>query len=55
MRIHLHRPFPVYPNGFPDEVMAQYKAQTGRSWLGNYPASGTVIIDELGEKQNNDW
>jgi phosphopentomutase len=46
--IHLHRPFPVYPNGFPDEVMARYEAETGRGWLANYPASGTTIINELG-------
>ena len=51
MGIHMHRPFPVYPNGFPDEVMAQYEAETGRGWLGNVPASGTVILDELGAEQ----
>ena len=51
MGIHLHRPFPVYPDGFPDEVMAQYEAETGRGWLGNVPASGTVILDELGAEQ----
>ena len=46
--IHLHRSFPVYPDGFPDDVMARYEAETGRGWLGNYPASGTAIIEELG-------
>ena len=51
MGIHMHRPFPVYPNGFPDEVMARYEAETGRGWLGNVPASGTVILDELGAEQ----
>jgi phosphopentomutase len=50
MGIQLTKPFPVYPNGFPPEVMARYKAETGRGWLANYPASGTVIIDELGEE-----
>jgi phosphopentomutase len=48
MGIHLTQPFPLYPNGFPPEVMDRYAAETGRGWLGNYPASGTVIIDELG-------
>lgn len=48
--IHLLKPFPVYPNGFPAEVMDEFAKQTGRGWLGNTPASGTVIIDELGKE-----
>ncbi len=50
MGIHLHQPFPVYPDGFPPDVMARYEAESRRGWLGNYPASGTEIIDELGEE-----
>ena len=50
MGIQLAQPFPLYPNGFPPEIMARYEAETGRGWLGNYPASGTAIIDELGEE-----
>ena len=50
MGIQLRQPFPLYPNGFPPEVMSRYEAETGRGWLGNYPASGTVIIEELGEE-----
>jgi phosphopentomutase len=50
MGIHLPQPFPLYPNGFPPEVMARYEAESGRGWLGNYPASGTEIIDQLGEE-----
>ena len=50
MGIHLKQPFPLYPKGFPPEVMNRYEAESGRGWLGNYPASGTVIIDELGEE-----
>ncbi|OUM97958.1 MAG: phosphopentomutase [Firmicutes bacterium ZCTH02-B6] len=46
----LDRPFPVYPNGFPMEVIAAFTAAIGRDVLGNKPASGTVIIDELGEE-----
>ena len=49
MGIHLQESFPVYPAGFPADLMATYAAQTGRGWLGNKPASGTVIIEELGE------
>jgi phosphopentomutase len=50
MGIELKQPFPLYPDGFPPEVMDRYAAETGRGWLGNYPASGTVIIDDLGEE-----
>lgn len=50
MGIHLTRPFPLYPNGFPPEVMDRFAAEIGRGWLGNYPASGTVIIDQLGRE-----
>lgn len=43
-------PFPVYPNGFPEEVIRQITALTGRAVLGNKAASGTEIIAELGEE-----
>lgn len=46
----LSRPFPVYPNGFPPELIKQYEATIGRRVLGNKAASGTVIIEELGER-----
>jgi phosphopentomutase len=46
--IHLARPFPVYPSGFPPEVMDEFERRTGRGWLGNFPASGTEIIEKLG-------
>ncbi|HEY8495972.1 MAG TPA: phosphopentomutase [Limnochordales bacterium] len=46
----LDRPFPVYPNGFPPEVIDAFSAAIGRGVLGNKPASGTAIIDELGEE-----
>ncbi len=42
--------FPVYPDGFPDEVIDRFKRLTGRGVLGNKPASGTEIIAELGEQ-----
>jgi len=46
----LDRPFPVYPNGFPREVIDAFTAAIGRGVLGNKPASGTAIIEELGEE-----
>lgn len=42
------RPFPVYPHGFPAPVIEEFSQKTGRGVLGNRPASGTAIIDELG-------
>lgn len=45
----LDRPFPVYPDGFPAEIIEAFKARTGLGVLGNKPASGTEIIKELGE------
>ncbi len=43
-------PFRTYPDGFPREVIEEYERRIGRKTLGNKPASGTVIIDELGEE-----
>ena len=50
-------PFPTYPHGFPDEVIDPFMNQTGRGVLGNKPASGTEIIQELGEEhqQTGKW
>lgn len=45
------RPFPTYPNGFPDEVINAFIEKTGcKGVLGNKAASGTEIINELGEE-----
>ncbi len=41
-------PFPTYPNGFPPEIVEEFTRITGKAPLGNKPASGTEIIDELG-------
>src|SRR5580765_7060344 len=43
-------PFPPYPYGFPDEVIDPFMNRTGRGVIGNKPASGTEIIQELGEE-----
>lgn len=48
--ILLRKPFPLYPNGFPRELMEEFERRTGRGALGNRPASGTEIIKELGEE-----
>ncbi len=48
--IHLAKPFPLYPNGFPPEIMREFEARIGRKTLGNKAASGTEIIKELGEE-----
>ncbi len=50
MGLQLEKAFPLYPDGFPPEVMETFEERIGRGTLGNYPASGTVILDELGEE-----
>jgi phosphopentomutase len=46
--IILEHPFPVFPRGFPPEIVEEFEAKIGRQILGNKAASGTEIIDELG-------
>ena len=46
--IHLEKPFPLYPHGFPREIMDEFESRIGRRSLGNKAASGTEIIQELG-------
>src|SRR3984893_3555688 len=48
--IWLDHAFPVYPRGFPREVMDAFEKQIGRGTIGNKPASGTEILKELGEE-----
>jgi phosphopentomutase len=48
--IHLAKPFPLFPKGFPPVVMEEFERQTGRKAIGNKAASGTEIIQELGEE-----
>ena len=48
--IHLDKPLPLFPNGFPAEIMKEFEDRIGRSTLGNVAASGTEIIKELGEE-----
>lgn len=48
--IHLEKPFPVYPHGFPREIMDEFERRTGRTALGNIAASGTEIMKDLGDE-----
>jgi phosphopentomutase len=48
--IWLDQAFPVYPHGFPREIIDAFEKQIGRGTIGNKPASGTEIIKELGEE-----
>jgi len=48
MGIVLDKAFPLFPNGFPADLLAEFSKRTGRGVLGNKAASGTQIIDELG-------
>jgi phosphopentomutase len=48
--IILDRAFPTYPRGFPRQLVEQFEQAIGRKSLGNYPASGTEIIKQLGEE-----
>jgi phosphopentomutase len=48
MGVILPRAFPVFPNGFPAGVIADFARLTGRGVIGNKTASGTAIVDELG-------
>jgi phosphopentomutase len=48
MGIVLDRPFPVFPDGFPPDLIAGFERRIGRRTLGNKAASGTAIIAELG-------
>ncbi|HZK26299.1 MAG TPA: phosphopentomutase [Thermoclostridium sp.] len=48
--IILEKPFPLFPEGFPDELMKEFERRIGRKTLANKPASGTVIIQELGDE-----
>ena len=47
--IRLEQPFPLYPQGFPSEIMEAFEQRIGRKALGNVAASGTEIIERLGE------
>ena len=49
--LHIPVPFRTFPDGFPEELIREFERRTGRPVIGNKPASGTAIIEELGEEQ----
>ncbi|GAA0443947.1 phosphopentomutase [Lentibacillus halophilus] len=51
MGLHIRQPFRTFPDGFPDELITELEMKTGRKVIGNKPASGTAIIEELGQEQ----
>lgn len=51
MGLYIDKPFRVFPNGFPDELIKKIEDFSGRKVIANRPASGTEIIKELGERQ----
>lgn len=53
MGLNIQTPFRVFPDGFPDELVSELEKRTGRKIIGNKPASGTEILDELGEEHMN--
>jgi phosphopentomutase len=46
--LHLAKPFPTYPGGFPPEVVSEFERRTGRTVIANVVGSGTAIIDRYG-------
>ena len=44
------KPLPVFPNGFPDEIIKEFERRTGRKTLCNKPYSGTEVIKDYGEE-----
>lgn len=51
MGLKVEIPFNVFPDGFPAELIERFEKETGRKVIGNKPASGTEILEELGEEQ----
>ncbi|HEY5618423.1 MAG TPA: phosphopentomutase [Vicinamibacterales bacterium] len=50
MGIVLERPFPTFPTGFPPGLVAEFEQRIGRGTLGNVVASGTAIVERLGQE-----
>lgn len=48
--LYIEQPFKTYPDGFPDYIIDEFEAKIGRKILCNKPASGTVVLEELGEE-----
>jgi phosphopentomutase len=48
--LYIEKPFKTYPDGFPPHVIQAFEEKTGRKVLCNKPASGTVVLEEMGEE-----
>jgi phosphopentomutase len=48
--VHLAKPFPTYPHGFPADIVGEFARRTGRGVIGNVVGSGTAVIDRFGEE-----
>ena len=48
--VRVDKPFPTFPDGFPSDFIEAFEKAIGHKCIGNKPASGTVILDELGEE-----
>lgn len=48
--LRLEKPFPTFPNGFPEDFLKKYEEAIGHRVIGNKPASGTAILEEMGEE-----
>jgi phosphopentomutase len=51
--VHLERPFPTFPNGFPHEVIERFARESGRGVIGNIVGSGTDVIDRFADQQRS--
>jgi len=51
MGLKIEKPFQTFEQGFPDELIEMFEQRTGRKVIGNKAASGTAILDELGQQQ----
>ncbi|UJL44769.1 phosphopentomutase [Virgibacillus sp. NKC19-16] len=50
MGLYIEQPFRTFPDGFPPELINELEEKTGRKIIGNKPASGTAILEELGRE-----
>ncbi|MBL4655981.1 MAG: phosphopentomutase [Bacteroidia bacterium] len=48
--LQLTNPLPTFPDGFPQEIITKFEREIGTKCIGNYTASGTVIINDLGDE-----
>ena len=49
--VHLERPFPTFPRGFPGSLLERFARETGRGVIGNVVGSGTDVINRYGAEQ----